>query len=139
MVTILNELELALKEYLENLGIVDDVVVDFNEELRGDSVLVVSVDRLEAVEPAVNHKGAVVIFTVRLLGIWKVNEDIDDVIDARNDAVNSLTLALITHDRVNGGVLRLKNWRKNIWQDKFDDTRFYVAFEAELSYEKFVR
>lgn len=139
MLSIVNELEVAIKERLENLNLADTVVLDFNERLDGDSVLIFGVRSLRSLEPVMDGKLYRATLEGHVTGVWKVKDgDVTSAITSRNDALERLVEEFL-YTKVGGAYVRVTKWEKDIRQDVMDDRRFYVLFDVTLEIKVNVR
>mgnify|MGYP000895705896 FL=1 len=134
----ISEIELLFKEKLEELGLVDTVVLDFNERIEGESVIILNISKLKRLEPVLNGSAYEGEFEAHITGIWKVAEGITDAIEKRNTVLEKLTSEFM-YTNLGTARVMVQAWDKAIWQDVMDDTRYYVAFDITLTVKNMMR
>ncbi|WP_202879471.1 hypothetical protein [Methanothermobacter sp. THM-1] len=134
----ISEIELLFKEKLEELGLVDTVVLDFNERIEGESVIILNISKLKRFEPVLNGSAYEGEFEAHITGIWKVAEGITDAIEKRNTVLEKLTSEFM-YTNLGTARVMVQAWDKAIWQDVMDDTRYYVAFDITLTVKNMMR
>lgn len=133
-----DELELALKALIEELEIVDNVVLDFQEKLDGKSAIILSIDKINNIQPYLHKQGHLIDYQATLFGIWKSSENVSETIEGRNNAIKTLLSTLIGKRLGNSEIL-VTTCDKRIWVDKTDDTRYYFTFQMILQIKKIIK
>lgn len=133
-----NELELALKQIIEELQVVDNVILDFQEKLEGESAIIVSIDKINRIQPYMNKQGNLIEYQATLFGIFKTNDNISETIEKRNNALKKL-LTTFLNARIGNSQTKIETCEKRIWRDKTNDTLYYFTFEMTIAIQKIVR
>lgn len=132
--------ELEFLEFIDSLGLSDTVVLDFNDELRGDSAIVVSFTNLKEVKSAIDHNGHIYTFNCSIYGVWKVDDmrKFQDALTGRNEAFVKL-LKVLTELSLGIFHVKLVRGDKNMWQSQGGDMRFFFGFEIGVEIKFIVR
>jgi len=133
-----DELELQLKKTIEDLGIVDAVVLDFQEKLEGNSAMIISIDKINSIQPYLDRQGHLVEYQGTLFGIWKSDDNPSMAIEQRNNAIKEL-LSTFMKTRLGNSEVTVTGCDKNVWRDRTNDTRYYFAFQMTIKIQKIMR
>ncbi|MBC7129273.1 MAG: hypothetical protein H5T45_06055 [Thermoplasmatales archaeon] len=132
-----DELELQLKETIENLEIVDTVVLDFQEKLDGNSAIIISIDKINNIQPYLDKQGNLIEYQATIFGIWKSDDNPSEIIEQRNHAIREL-LSTFIKTRLGNSEVTVTSCDKNVWRDRTNDTRYYFAFQMTLKIKKII-
>lgn len=136
----MNEIEIAMKERLEALDVADNVVLDFNEKIVGDSVIIFSLKSLRSLDPILNGDLYRAMMEGHITGVWKVKDGrVTPAVESRNRALETILGEFMKKNKVGAAYVRVKSFDKDIRQDIVDDMRFYVLFDVTLEIEVNVR
>lgn len=132
-----DDLEITLKKMIESLKIVDNIVLDFQEKLEGESAIIINIDRINKIQPYLQKQGYLVDYQATLFGIWKTDDNPSEAIEKRNNAIQKL-LSTFLKSRLGNTEIMVTGCDKRVWMDRTNDSRYYFTFQMTLQIKKII-